>query len=559
MRAQWRVMSDAAASPRRRLRRRRVRSSRVLEQIAYLNAGRSGPLATATRDAVQSELDARLRDGPERHAVLRARHGAPRDGARRASRRSSRRRSTAASHSPRARRTAATSSLAGLGLGPDDEVITTTDEHFGLLGPLRASGARVVVTQPDPDAIVAAVTPRTRCSALSQVLWTTGSVLPVRELREATGIPVLVDGAQSVGAIPVDADRLRLPHDLGPEVAVRPGLDGRARRRRPRPAAASRRRATSRRPATSPTGRSTPRPGAARFEPNWWPASTLAGLLAAIGGATRVGLRPRGGCRRPLPGAARDRRRGRHARNRARRSSPFTRPASPARSSRGTRRRRRPRARDSRQRAWSASRAAGGRRTAISTGSWRRSPREAGGCLPVRRRSLFDRRPGAGRARLPLRCMPSKRRAARGRRRPLRREDLAVVDDAALVWERAAVSEHGREPRLVSHLSGRWSSGMRRARETVSFAVETLADASGLEVAGHIWVGGEDAESRPAMPRRYPRACRRRSIVPWRELSTEQRYGAETGRPSSPAIGCSALTTFAMCSSSSRPRSSAPA
>ena len=70
---------------------------------------------------------------------------------------------------------------------------------------MHASGARVVVVEPDPDAILAAVTPRTRLLALSQVLWTSGRALPVRELREQTGVPVLVDGAQSVGAIPVDA------------------------------------------------------------------------------------------------------------------------------------------------------------------------------------------------------------------------------------------------------------------------------------------------------------------------------------------------------------------
>ena len=95
--------------------------------------------------------------------------------------------------------------LGGLGLEPDDEIVTTTDEHFGLLGALSVSGARIVVVAPEPDAIRAAVTPRTRLLALSEVIWTTGRVLPVRELRHETGIPVLVDGAQSVGAIPVDA------------------------------------------------------------------------------------------------------------------------------------------------------------------------------------------------------------------------------------------------------------------------------------------------------------------------------------------------------------------
>src|SRR3970282_3010610 len=73
--------------------------------------------------------------------------------------------------------------LAGLDLGPEAEVVTTTDEHFGLIGPLHASGARVVVVPPDPDAITAAVTPQTRLLALSHVLWTTGQVLSVPELR----------------------------------------------------------------------------------------------------------------------------------------------------------------------------------------------------------------------------------------------------------------------------------------------------------------------------------------------------------------------------------------
>jgi selenocysteine lyase/cysteine desulfurase len=74
--------------------------------------------------------------------------------------------------------------LRGLGLAPGDEVVTTTDEHFGLLGPLGASAADVVVVPPDPEAILAAVTPRTRLIASSQVLWTTGAVLPLAELRE---------------------------------------------------------------------------------------------------------------------------------------------------------------------------------------------------------------------------------------------------------------------------------------------------------------------------------------------------------------------------------------
>src|SRR5262249_10618244 len=98
---------------------------------------------------------------------------------------------------------------AGLGLGPGDEVVTTDVEHFGLLGPLAATGARVRVArlrgQPPgeaSDAMRAEVGEATRSIAGSHVAWTTGAVLPVAELS-GLGVPVLADGAQSVGAVPV--------------------------------------------------------------------------------------------------------------------------------------------------------------------------------------------------------------------------------------------------------------------------------------------------------------------------------------------------------------------
>ena len=53
--------------------------------------------------------------------------------------------------------------------------------------------------------ILDAVTPRTRLVALSHVLWLNGHVLPLADIKRETGLPLLVDGAQSVGAIPVDA------------------------------------------------------------------------------------------------------------------------------------------------------------------------------------------------------------------------------------------------------------------------------------------------------------------------------------------------------------------
>ena len=105
--------------------------------------------------------------------------------------------------------------VAGLGLGPGDEIVTTNSEHPGLLLPLHVSGARVrvadVANRPTAEAverIAACVGPKTRLLALSHVLWTTGQVMPVDELKRETGLPLLVDGAQSVGAIPVDVGEL---------------------------------------------------------------------------------------------------------------------------------------------------------------------------------------------------------------------------------------------------------------------------------------------------------------------------------------------------------------
>ena len=65
--------------------------------------------------------------------------------------------------------------LAGLDVGPEDEVVTSDVEHFGLIGPLHASGARIV-TAPE-DGILDAVTDRTRLIAISHVSWVTGNSL----------------------------------------------------------------------------------------------------------------------------------------------------------------------------------------------------------------------------------------------------------------------------------------------------------------------------------------------------------------------------------------------
>lgn len=181
----------------------------VLERHAYLNAGTFGPLSRETIAATDEVRRFEAEHGRAGRAYFDAL----------LERRERIRALLAAELNVAAELVALTASTSqgvqivvlGLGIGPGDEVLTTDAEHFGLAGPLAASRAALAIASvrgvhPDYlfEALVTRVTPRTRLIALSAVSWLDGTLFPWRELREATGVPILVDGAQSVGALPVD-------------------------------------------------------------------------------------------------------------------------------------------------------------------------------------------------------------------------------------------------------------------------------------------------------------------------------------------------------------------
>jgi selenocysteine lyase/cysteine desulfurase len=259
----------------------------VLERFAYLNAGTFGPLARDTLDAMARvrEWEAEHgRSGPAYISELRERRERVRA-------------VVAAQLNVPPECVALTDSttnavqvvVVGLGLGEGDEVVTTDAEHFGLIGPLAASGARLAIARVRHaraadvfELVRAKVTPRTRLIALSAVSWLDGKVFPWAELRSATGLPVLVDGAQSVGAVPVDAGEADFYTVSGQKWLCGPDATGALAVREPEalpPRLVGYQSAASHDLAA---GTWEAKEGALRHDQAFGPASSLAGLEAAL-------------------------------------------------------------------------------------------------------------------------------------------------------------------------------------------------------------------------------------------------------------------------------------
>jgi selenocysteine lyase/cysteine desulfurase len=178
----------------------------VLDRLAYLNAGTDGPLPARAAVAARNELERETREGRHHsHVERRQELTGELRGAYAA---------LLGCEPSEISLTTCTSdglaqTIAGLRLGPDEEILTSDEEHPGLLGTLAAARELrgVSIREVPLEQIASAVDARrTRLVACSHVGWVSGRLAP-RELAELD-VTVLLDGAQGVGAIPCDVRTL---------------------------------------------------------------------------------------------------------------------------------------------------------------------------------------------------------------------------------------------------------------------------------------------------------------------------------------------------------------
>jgi L-cysteine/cystine lyase len=186
----------------------------------YLNTGTFGPLPAVAIEAIQQRLQAEYTEGRLGAAAFEAISTAYDDARNRAARFLN----ADVDEVALTDNTGEGMNIISYGINwkEGDEVITTNHEHISALAPLyqirdrygiviRVADIGPRAERPALEAIADQVTPRTRLIVLSHVAWTTGALIDVGEVgylgREA-GIPVLVDGAQAAGAIPVDVKAL---------------------------------------------------------------------------------------------------------------------------------------------------------------------------------------------------------------------------------------------------------------------------------------------------------------------------------------------------------------
>jgi selenocysteine lyase/cysteine desulfurase len=177
----------------------------VLRTLAYLNAGTDGPLPAQAVQAAADELQRQLSDGRSIAHFERRRELAD-------ALRAAYAEMLGADTADVSLTTCTTEGIAqvigGLDLREGDQILTSDEEHPGLLGALSAARElhRVHIREVPLADLAQSVAPATRLVACSHVGWVSGSLAPP-ELAQLD-VPVLLDGAQGVGAVPVDVRAL---------------------------------------------------------------------------------------------------------------------------------------------------------------------------------------------------------------------------------------------------------------------------------------------------------------------------------------------------------------
>jgi selenocysteine lyase/cysteine desulfurase len=178
----------------------------VLERLAYLNAGTNGPVPRPALEAAETSLRRQAEEGRSGSEFFEETAG-------RADELRGRVAGLLGATQAEVALTGSTtdgvnSVLHAHDLRPGDELLTSDEEHPGVLAPLAAARARGMRVRVVPfDELAAAVEPDTRMVVCSHVSWVTGKVINAAGLA-ATGAPVLLDGAQGLGAVPVDVGAL---------------------------------------------------------------------------------------------------------------------------------------------------------------------------------------------------------------------------------------------------------------------------------------------------------------------------------------------------------------